>query len=129
MGDVKLRSEIDRMNSILQSISDDMICNMQWNEDKKMTTLIKLYANSAHVLHYFQPWLVGSVSLRMVAVTIKNGLSAKSPLAFAHFGAVLSSIGYVDEGCRLGELNKNGICVCSCVSLDFSRVHIFATLP
>jgi hypothetical protein len=68
-------------------------------------------------------------TLRMVAVTVKNGLSAKSPLAFAHFGGVLSSIGYVDEGCRLGELNTNGIYVCSCISLDFSRVHIFATLP
>ena len=103
LGDDKLRTDIDRMNLILKSTSDEMICNMHTNNDKKMTTLINLYANLAHVVHYFKPWLVGSVSLRMVAVTIKSGLSAKSPLAFAHFGGVLSSIGYVNEGCRLGE--------------------------
>ena len=121
LGDDKLRTDIDRMNLILKSTSDEMICNMHTNNDKKMTTLINLYANLAHVVHYFKPWLVGSVSLRMVAVTIKSGLSAKSPLAFAHFGGVLSSIGYVNEGCRLGELIKSWICICGCVS------HLFLT--
>jgi hypothetical protein len=106
MGDDTLRTDIDKMNYILQSTSDDMIYSMQGNNDKKMATLVNLYANLAHVVHYFQPWLVGSVSLRMVAVTIKTGLSSKSPLAFAHFGGVLSSIGYVNEGCRLGELHR-----------------------
>lgn len=128
MGDDKLRSDMDRMNSILQSTSDDMICNMQLNNDKKTTNLINLYTHLAHVAHYFQPWLVGSTSLRMVAITIKNGLSPKSPLAFAHFGGVLSSIGYENEGCRLGGLYSNGICICEYVSFLFTSTCLQLSL-
>jgi hypothetical protein len=102
MGD-KPRTDIDKMNNILQSTPDDMILNMQENNDKKMTTLINLYATLAHVLQFKKPWLVGSVSLRMVELTMKTGLSAKSPLAFAHFGGVLVTAGRIDDGCRLGE--------------------------
>lgn len=100
-----LRSNIDDMNNILRSVSDDMICTMQESYDKKVTALIDLYENLAHVLQYFKPCLVGSVSLRLVELTMKAGLSPKSPLAFAHFGGVLSSRGFVNEGCRLGELH------------------------
>lgn len=103
MGDSNLGTDIDRMIRILQSTSDNTICNMQENNDKKMTTLFVLYEYLSHVAHWRQPWLLGSLSLRMVELTIKNGLNAMSPLSFAYFGGVLSSLGYVNEGCRLGE--------------------------
>lgn len=104
-GDITLRNDIDRMNNILQFTSDDMICNMQENNDKKMTILTYLYAALAHLLQYFKPWLAVSVSLRMVELTISTGLSAQSPLAFAHFGGSLITDGRITEGCRLGKSN------------------------
>lgn len=103
MGDDKLKEGINRMRFILQSTPDDMICNMQKNSDKKMNTLIDLYLYLAHVLQYSKPFLVSSVSLRMIELTMKTGLSAQSPLAFVHFGGVLVISGCIDEGCRLGE--------------------------
>ena len=87
----------------LQSLSDDSIYDMQECSDKCIATLINVYVGLAHVLHYQQPWHIGSVSLRMVELTLKTGLSAKSPLAFAHFGGVLVAKGFIGEGCRLGE--------------------------
>lgn len=102
-GDDTLRTDIDRMNHILLSMSDDTICNMQDNDDKKMTILIYLYAALAHLLQYFKPWLAVSVSLRMVELTMNTGLNAQSPLAFAHFGGNLITDGRITEGCRLGE--------------------------
>lgn len=104
-GDEELKNGIKKMSHILQATSDDGICNMKECSDKKMITLINVYLGLAHVLHYRQPWQVGSVSVRMVELTLKNGLSAKSPLAFAHFGGVLVSEGRIHEGCRLGESN------------------------
>lgn len=106
IGDDMVRSNIEHMNSMLRSTSDDMICNMKESNDKKMNALIDLYENLAHVLQYSKPCLVGSVSLRIVALTMEIGLSPKSPLAFSHFGGVLSSIGFVNDGCRLGELHS-----------------------
>ncbi len=103
IGDESLRTDIERMNCVLQSMPDDMICSMQKNNDANMNTRVSLYANLAYKLQYFQPWLLGSVNLRMVELTVKTGLSAKSPLAFAHFGGVLVTAGRINDGCRLGE--------------------------
>lgn len=108
MGDEKLRSDIDQMNFILKSIADDSIHNMQRNNDKKTNTIINLYANLSHFMQFFKPWLLGSMCLRMVELTMKTGMCAKSSVAFAYFGGVLVSIGYVDEGRRLG---KQFLCV------------------
>jgi len=116
--DGKLRHAIDHMNNILRSTSDETICNMQESNDKKMTALIDLYEYLAHVLQYFKPILVSSVSLRIVELTMITGLSAKSPLAFAHFGGVLSSIGYVSEACRLGEFHAIMLCAHCCITLS-----------
>ncbi len=103
MRDDKLRADIDVMNYILQSTTDDMICKMHENKDTKMINLINLYVYLGHLLQFFKPWLVGSVSLRMVELTIKTGLSANSPLPFAYFGGVLVTSGNINEGYRLGE--------------------------
>ena len=103
MRDVKLKSKIDQMNHILKSTPDETICNMQENSDKRIASIFVLFAYLAHVTYYRRPWLVGSLSLRMVDLTMKTGLYPMSPVAFAIFGGVLSSIGYVNEGFRLGE--------------------------
>lgn len=103
MGDEKLRSDIDQMNFILKSISDHAILNMKQNNGKKTNTIINLYANLTHFMQYFKPWQLGSICLRMVELTINSGMCAKSSVAFAYFGGVLVSIGYVNEGRRLGE--------------------------
>ena len=105
MGDTELGIDIDQMTYFIQSTSDASIYNMQENKDKKMTALIKLYVYLAIALQYFMPWLVGSVSLRMVELTMKTGLSPMSPQAFAYFGGLLVSMGNVSIGCRLGELH------------------------
>jgi hypothetical protein len=102
-GDKKLRTDLYQIIRFLLSTSDDSIYGMQECSNKYTATLINVYVGLAHVLHYQQPWQVGSVSLRMVELTLKTGLSAKSPLAFAHFGGVLVAEGFMGEGRRLGE--------------------------
>ena len=92
------------MNTTLQQLSDNHICNMQDNQSKRSVTLNKLYADLAHILHYVNPTLVAAVSLRMVELTMSEGISPTAPLAFAHYGEVLTSMGNINEGCRLGEL-------------------------
>jgi hypothetical protein len=105
-GNGKMTNSIDQMNDILRLASNDTICNMRENNDKKMTALINLYETLAHVLQYFMPSLLRPVSIRMVELTMKTGLSAKSPLIFAHFGGVLVSSGQITDGCRLGKTDS-----------------------
>ena len=102
--------EIDNIINILQSTLDDSIYSMQENKDEKITALINLYVYLADTMYYFKPWLLGSVTLRMVELTMNTGLSVLSPLVFANFGGLLVTIGYVSIGCRLGELHDNVLC-------------------
>ena len=102
MGDDQLTKDIQLMNDILQKTSDDSILNMEETTNKKVATLHKIYANLVNVLHFARPSLICAVSLRMVDLTMKTGLSSGSPLAFAYFGEVTITNGNLVEGCRLG---------------------------
>lgn len=82
MGNIKLSSAIYRMVNVLRSTPDQIILNMQNNHEKMMTALINLYGSLSFSLYYNKPWLVGSVSLGMIELTMKTGLSSKSPVTF-----------------------------------------------
>ena len=111
--DNTLSTDIDVMNRKLQTLSDEYFCNMQDNQTKRVVSILKLYANLAHLLHFVKPFLVGSVSLRMVELTMSKGISPTAPLAFAYYGETLSSMGNISDGCRLGEfVICNTICTC-----------------
>ena len=101
--DSSLITDMVVMNTTLQPLSDDCICDMQENQMKKSITLNKLYADLAHVLFYVKPALFADVSLRMVQFTLSKGITPTAPLAFAYYGQVLASMGNISKGCRLGE--------------------------
>ena len=106
MGDHQLAIDIQHMNTTLQHTSDDSIFNMEETKDKKTVTVQKIYADFVQLLHYTQPSLLGSASLRMVDLTMKTGLSATSPLVFAYYGGVTTTSGNLAEGCRLGMCHE-----------------------
>lgn len=102
-GDEGLNGDIHAMNYTLQNIPDDSILGMQDTTNERIVILLKVYAHLANLLHHTKPSLVGAVSLRMVELTMKNGLASTSPISFAFYGEMLTSIGCVAEGCRLGN--------------------------
>ena len=55
------------------------------------------------IFHFVNPTFAASVSLRMVELTLFEGVTHATPLAFAYYGETLASMGIVEEGCRLGE--------------------------
>ncbi|KAL7555133.1 hypothetical protein ACHAWF_018812 [Thalassiosira exigua] len=95
--------EFNDMNERLQKMSDDDVLSMT-KAKKREDNLLKLYANLTNALYGADHSLIPCVSLRMVDLTIKNGLSGASALAFAFYGEVLTSIGSITEGCRLARL-------------------------
>ena len=102
MGDVKSTNAIQRMNDILQKTSDDYVLTLPQTNNKKIITLQKIYSNLADLLHFIKPSLICAVSLRMVELTLSEGLTPSSPLAFAYYGEMLMGSGNLKEGCRLG---------------------------
>ena len=102
ISDNTLQADMMKMNEILQNTPDESILNLHENKAKKVIITLKLYLNLAHCMHYVKPSLIGSVSLRMVELTITNGLVPFSAMAFTYYGAILVSAGNVAEGCRCG---------------------------
>ena len=103
MGDSSLITEMVVMNTTLQQIPDDCICDMQENQMKRSIALNKLYADLAHVLYYVKPALFADVSLRMVQLTLSKGITPSAPIGFAYYGQTVASMGNISKGCRLGE--------------------------
>ena len=104
MGDSTLRADIDAMNQVLQSRSNDSLLNTPQANDKKVSTLLRLYADLVLVLHFSKQHLIASVSLKMIDITIKNGMTPTAPLSFAYYGELLAYTGQIEGGCRLGRL-------------------------
>ena len=102
VGDAKLSSDMQVTNDSLQQISDEYVLTLQQTNNKKIITLQKLYSNLADLLHFIKPSLICAVSLRMVELTLSEGLTPNSPLAFAYYGQMLMGSGNLAEGCRLG---------------------------
>ena len=102
VGDAKLSSDMQAMNDALQKMSDDDVLSMRQTSNKKIITLQKIYSNLADLLHFIKPSLICAVSLRMVELTLSEGLTPSSPLAFAYYGEMLAASGNLAEGCRLG---------------------------
>ena len=103
ISDRTLQADMMSMNEILRNTPDDYILNLHENEAKKISITMKIYLNLGHVLHLVKPSLIGSVSLRMVELTMNHGLVPFSAMAFASYSAVLVPAGNVAEGCRCGK--------------------------
>jgi len=104
MEDITLSMNIEAMNESLRQFSDDFILNAQVCKIKRNVILQELYLRLALILHYVKPSLIGSVSLRMVELTISQGLTPTAPVAFAYYGETLASMGNITDGCRLGKI-------------------------
>ena len=103
MEEITSMTDIDAMNKVLHDRSDDSLLNIQESKDKKLVALHQLYSDLVHVLYFVKPDLIGSVSLRMIELTMTKGSTPTSPLSFAYYGSTLAAMGKVEEGCRLGE--------------------------
>ena len=103
ISDNTLQADMMKMNEILRNTPDESILNLHENKAKKIIITMKLYSNLGHVLLFVKPSLIGSVSLRMVELTMNHGLVPFSAMAFASYSAVLVPAGNVAEGCRCGK--------------------------
>ena len=101
--DGKLMMAIDAMNEVLHGRSDDSLLNIQDTKDKKLVALHQLYSDLIQVIYFIKPDLFGSLSLRMIELTMTKGITPTSPFSFVYFGSILAAMGEVEKACRLGE--------------------------
>jgi len=115
ISDTTLHTDMQTKNEILRNTPDESILNMQKNGAKKIATTVKLLENLSCVLHFVKPSLIGATSLRMVELTMTNGLVPSSPIAFGYYGEVQVALGNISEGCRFGMYLSHVLTVLQCM--------------
>ena len=91
MGHEKLNNDMQVMNDILLNTADESILKTKETKNRVIVILLKLYTELANLLHFIEPSLVEAVSLQMVDLTLKPGLTSVCPLAFTFYGGILAS--------------------------------------
>jgi len=84
--------------------SNDSPNYMRGQQMKRNIILQDLYSKLAQILHYVDPSLISGAALRMVELTLSEGITPSAPLAFAYYGESLLVTDNITEGCRLGKL-------------------------
>ena len=103
---VELATNIEETKLILQGMSDEFILNMKETEQKKRDILLlNLYHDLNFLFQFVDPKRIADCSLRMIQITLSNGLCCMSPLALAQFSIVLVNNGNTALGYRIGSLS------------------------
>lgn len=103
--DSGLVSNLDGMKVILEGMSDESILNMhETNQKEKDIILLNLYHDLNFLFQFIDPKRIADTSLRMVQITLSNGLCCMSPLALAQFSIVLVTMRETALAYRVGTL-------------------------
>ena len=104
--DSGLIANLQEMRNVLQNMSDESILNLQeTNQTKRDTLLMNLYHDLNFLFQFVDTKRIADCSLRMVEVTMMNGLCCMSPVAFAQFAIILVKNEDFALGYRLGTLS------------------------
>lgn len=106
MGNPQLTMAIQTMNNTIKQTTDDTFLSIEETEERNVLTLIRVYGFLMHLLHYRKQHFMASASLRLLELTLKHGLTPKSPIAFAYYGEVVSSMNEISLAMRLGEYHQ-----------------------
>jgi hypothetical protein len=100
-GDDQLVNDTRTVNALIKELSDEEILNFDEIRERRVVTLMKVY--NVYMLRFRKSSLIAAASLRMVELTLNNGLCSLSPMAFVHYAEVLSSAD-IPLALRVGEL-------------------------
>jgi predicted ATPase len=105
-GDPSLRADIHAMGYNIAVVSDEAMLGLERTNIPKVVFLMGLYNELLVVLQLLEPSFTPAVSLRMVQLTLVEGITDMSSLAFASFGPTLLAFGDpTHQGYRLGKLS------------------------
>jgi len=106
IGDGKLAAELTMMVTALDGMSDDFIMSLPDSPQGDLDIrVMNIYNALAFVLNEINPMQIPDMALRMMEITLKNGLCSMSSLAFVFFAGCVSSLGHNALGYRLSKLS------------------------
>ncbi|KAL7501976.1 hypothetical protein ACHAXN_000302, partial [Cyclotella atomus] len=96
--------EVKRTQAVIAGLTEDAILGYRPMTDKRKQAAMKILSSINRCSFLAAPPLCRCIILKMVQVTFKYGLSNQSPIAFALFGVLLSTMGNIPVGRRFSLL-------------------------
>jgi hypothetical protein len=83
---------------ILDDIADDGILNYRSMTDHKTIMAMKFMAKLEATIQQVRPELQPFITVKMLQLTVSEGLSSVSPIGFAYFSGMISRMGDLNNG-------------------------------
>jgi predicted ATPase/class 3 adenylate cyclase/tRNA A-37 threonylcarbamoyl transferase component Bud32 len=90
---------------VMRNKSMDYFNTLPEMKDPEKMAAMRILSDISSASYFAVPSLVSLLVFKMVSITVRNGLSAKSPFSFAVYGYLLSVyLNEVDKGITFGEI-------------------------
>ena len=105
LGDEQFKKDMARMVGRVSNITDDAILSMEEsNQASRDEFLLGVLSKLWFVLNLISPKYMVDVNLRMLEITLENGICPMSPTAIVQFAATCLHIGKYKLAYRLSKL-------------------------
>ncbi|KAL7487783.1 hypothetical protein ACHAW6_013360 [Cyclotella cf. meneghiniana] len=101
-----LDQHIKQTQSLIRGVSENDILNYRLIKNKRTLAAMKFLAQLESITMMVKPSVHPFVTLKMVQLTMSNGLSPVSPVGIAYFGSLLANRGNIQLGYRFTLLAK-----------------------
>ena len=99
-------NQIEETKAMLEGYTDEELLNYMPLVDHHKVMAMKFYGRCEVIFHMIKPWVLPIITLKMVQLSISQGMSPLSPVGFVHFGKLIASLGYFNEACRYADISR-----------------------
>ncbi len=104
-GKIAVMKDLLQTKYLLRNKSMDYFNNLPKMEDQEKNIAMRILSDITSASYFAVPDLVPLLVFKMVSLTVKHGLSRKSPFSFAAYGYILSVyLNEIDRGINFGEI-------------------------
>jgi len=96
--------QVEQTKIVIEAFSDEELLGYKTMENHSKQMAMKFYALCESACGMVKPEIQPVVTLKMVQLSLSEGMSPTSPVGFVYFGQLLCRIGYVQEGYRYVKL-------------------------
>lgn len=99
-----IQDDMKAMNSVMTGLEDETLLSLSTIKRKKTITLMSIYCEFGQMILFVDPIIAPTVTLRMMQITIEEGLCSKSALVFSRYAQTLFASNHIGLSVRFGRL-------------------------
>jgi len=104
-GNLSVLKDLLKTRWLLRNKTADYFNRLPEMEDEQKKAAMRIMSEISSASYFANPNLVPVLVFKMVSMTVRYGLSVKSPFSFAAYGYILSAhLKQIDKGSKMGEI-------------------------